>query len=383
MKTSTNVNRIIEGMSIKCNNKVYELLNKGKDIIRLSYGEAYFKIPLYSFDNLPFPNIYHYSHSRGILELRKILSNLYQTDYDVNVNPESEIIITTGAKSAILIALLSILNSGDEVLIWEPQWVSYSEIVILCNATPVMIPLEKSINNFEKFLTKKTKCIILNNPNNPRSINHTYDEIEILINLAIEHNIYLLSDESYSEFVPENSKFISLGLIDKKFKNSIITNSLSKNFGISGWRIGYVITNSETMNQILKVQQHLVTCPSTILEYYLITHFTEIYEICKTQIKEITKIRNDYKNYLSSIGIESLDGDSTFYVFINLGNSKLGSEIFSHKLLLEKDVSTVPGIGYGKSCDHFIRLSVGVEPWERLVIGAKKILELIEETSNI
>ncbi len=380
MQYSKNVLSIIEGMSIKYNNMVYELSEKGRDIIKLSYGEAYFNIPLHEFGDLPFPNIYHYSHSRGINDLREKLCRHYREEYEVDVRPEDEIIITTGAKSAIFISLLSILDSGDEVIVWEPQWVSYTEMVKLCNAVPVTVPYTEGVKDFEKYVTPKTKCIILCNPNNPRGNNHSYEEVQHLLDLCRERNIYLLSDESYSDFMGTDEQFISLGRIDKEFKYSIITNSISKNLGISGWRIGYVIANRDLINQIIKVQQHLVTCPPTILELYLAKHFEEIMSICRPQVKNVVTFRNKVRNYLKQTGIDHLEGNSTFYLFASIAPSKLHSEEFATKLLYEKNVSTVPGAGYGRSCDKFVRISVGVEPWERVVEGINRMKQLIEET---
>jgi aspartate aminotransferase/aminotransferase len=356
------------------------MLSKGIDIIKLSYGEAYFDIPLFPFNDLPFPDLYHYSHSRGITDLRKAVASYFAQEYDFRFNPDTQIIITTGAKSALFIALLSIINPGDEVIIWEPQWVSYSEMIKLCYGVPVSIPYHDEVPDFGKYITPKTKCLIINNPNNPRGKNFSRSELTSLLNLAKAHDFYLLSDESYSDFRPEGETFTSLGNIDPGLTHSIVCHSMSKNYGISGWRIGYVMADEALIDQIIKVQQHLVTCPPTILELYMIKHFKEIVEICRPQVKNIVARRKRISEYMDKIGLTYLPGTSTFYHFASIEPSRLRSEEFCTRLLNEKHVSTIPGVGYGLSCDKFIRVSIGTETWERMTQGLDRVKQFIQET---
>jgi len=369
-----------EAMSIKYNTMVYDLKRKGVDIIVMSLGEAYFDIPLYQFDDLPFPDIYHYSHSRGLVELRDKLGEYFKSEYDFSFDPEAEIIVTAGSKVAIHMAFMAILNPGDEVLIPEPAWVSYPEQVKLCYGEPVGIPYDCSIYDFEKYITDKTKAIIINNPHNPTGYVYTEKEMRFLLDLAKKYDLWLFSDEAYSDFVGDGS-FVSLGSIDRDKKNSVIFNSISKNYGISGWRFGYLISNAEFISNILKLNQHMITCPATILAHYIATHFDEIIKITKPQIKEVVDTRNELVEYMNSIGLKCLDGTSTFYCFVSIEPSKLSSEEFCMRLLQESYVCVVPGLGYGDSCDGFVRVSVGTATREQNEHGLQKIKELIDKTS--
>ena len=156
---------------------------------------------------------------------------------------------------------------------------------------------------------------------------------------------------------------------------------MSKNYGISGWRIGYVIANVNLIENILKVNQHLITCPATILEYYLVRHFRELLEITKPQIRDVVDKRNRLAEYMGKIGLSYLPGAATFYFFVSIRPSRLGSEEFCTRLLEEELISVVPGIGYGKSCASFIRVSVGTASMEENMCGLRKIKELSERTS--
>ena len=146
--------------------------------------------------------------------------------------------------------------------------------------------------------------------------------------------------------------------------------------------MGYVITNPNLISELLKINQHLITCPPTILEYYVDKHFDEIISITKPQIKDLTLKRKQITDYINSLSLEFLPGTTTFYFFISISKSKLNSEEFCWKLLQEHHISTVPGIGYGKSCDKFIRVSIGSESIERVKKGLKIITNLISSTSN-
>jgi len=274
------------------------------------------------------------------------------------------------------------LNPGDEVLIHEPAWVSFPEQVKLAHGVPVQIPYTESIFNFEKYVSEKTKLIIVNNPNNPTGRVFNLQEMSYLHELAKKYNLFILSDEAYSDFVINKDEFISFGHLDIERKHTILINSISKNFGISGWRLGYLITNKSLIEQILKINQHLITCPSTILEYYISKHFDEIISITKPQILNLINKRKNINEYLDSINLKYLPGTATFYFFISIEPSNLSSEEFCFSLLRDYKISTAPGIGYGKTCDKFIRVAIGSESVERIKDGLNKIKTLILETSN-
>ena len=376
------VQDIVEAMSIKYNNLVYEMKNQGADIIVLSYGEANFDIPVYAWSDLPYPTVYHYSHSRGILGLREKLAHYYNKEYGVAVNPMKEIIVTAGSKIAIHMSLMAILNPGDEVIIHEPAWVSYPEQVRLCHGVPVLVAYHEDLRNLGKYVTERTRAVIINNPNNPRGAVLSEGDLEYLHDLAVSKDLYLVSDEAYSDFVPQEDTFISCGLFDPGKEHTITCNSMSKNYGVSGWRIGYVIAHADLLFQILKINQHLITCPATILQYYLLRHFEDILLITKPQIQDVLYKRQRVAEYMGSLNMDFFPGSATFYFFVSIQKSKLTSEEFCTHLLKQYHVSTIPGLGYGQSCDRFIRISLGTENLERTFRGIRMIQELIRQSST-
>jgi aminotransferase len=377
------VQDIIEAMSIKYNNRVYEKKRRGDDVIALSYGEAFFDIPLFRFDDLPMPALYHYSHSRGIPELRGLLAEYYQSRFGVAIDPATEIVITAGSKIALHMAFMAILEPGDEVLIHEPAWVSYPEQVRLCHGRPIGIPYSATIAEYRKFITRRTRAVVVNNPNNPSGRLLTSAEWRELHALAEAHDLYIIADEAYSDYVLDPEDFHSAAAFDAAKVRTIVCNTLSKNYGMSGWRVGYIFTNKDLTSQILKINQHLITCPATVLEWYMVRHFQEVLDITAPQIRAVVAKRRDVARMLDESGLRYLPGEGTFYLFVSIQESGLGSEAFCTRLLDEHGVSTVPGIGYGESCDRFIRLSVGSESMERIRSGVERIAQLIHDTAAV
>lgn len=376
---NTAVDALVEAVSIKYNNMVYEIKSAGGDVIVLSLGEAFFDLPKCDFESLPYPDVYHYSHSRGMLSLREKIARYYDENYAVGIDSATEMLITAGSKIGVYFALQTVINPGDEVLIVEPYWVSYSEQVKLIGGIPKYIPLGESVFEFGKYITDKTRCIIVNNPQNPSGKNFTRDEVEFLHGLVTKHDIWIIADEAYSDFLIDE-KFISFGAVDPSFEHTIIVNSISKNFGISGWRIGYLISNPEVVYGALKLNQHMMTCAPTPLLMFLDKHFDEIISLTKPQIRDLIVKRKRVQGFMDELGIKVVPGTSTFYFFVDISASKLDSVAFCDRLLSELFVAAVPGIGYGHSCDRHIRVSFGTEPDERIHEGLKRICDLIDAT---
>jgi aspartate aminotransferase/aminotransferase len=379
--TAGYVGSVVQAMSIRYNNQVYEMKREGHDVIVLSLGEAFFDIPLHPFDGLPFPEIFHYSHSRGIPELRDKLASYYHSRYGVPVDPETEIIITAGSKVAIHMALMSVLEPGDEVLVLEPAWVSYPEQVKLCHGHPVMVPHHHPITDLDSLTSDRTRALILNNPHNPTGHVLSQNELEACHRLATDHDLFIISDEAYSDFLLDGDRFISCGFDDPRKDHTIVCNSMSKSYGMSGWRIGYSIASPEVTFEVLKVNQHLVTCPATILEYYLARHFDDVLEVTKPQIHDVVRVRQLVERRLHSLDVQTLPGTATFYLFVSIEPTQLDSDAFCTSLLKDHGVCVVPGVGYGHSCDRFVRVSVGTEPVERVMEGIERLHRLIRDTS--
>ena len=233
------------------------------------------------------------------------------------------------------------------------------------------------VKNYKRFITKNTKLLIINNPNNPRGKVYTEEELREIYEIAINKNIFILIDEAYSDFVIQNFKSMANIAPDKK--GIIIINSLSKNLGISGWRIGFIISSPEINKQILKLNQHIITCAPTILSMYVDKYYEKIYKNTSKQIISLLKKRIIIQKYLKKINLKFLSGDSTFYFFISIERF-IGTDLdFSNYLLYNHKISVVPGSAYGVSTNRYIRVSFGTET----VNSIKSALDKIKTVINI
>jgi len=362
---STLVQEIGEAGSIRINQMVYDLKRKGRDITVLSLGEAFFNIPMFNFGNLDFEKGYHYSDTQGLPELRSTIARYYQSLYGVNSNPDKNILVSAGSKIIIYMCMMATVNPGDEVIVHEPYWLSYPEQVKLCHAKPIAIPHWVRGADFKKYLTNKTKLVILNNPNNPSGRSYQAEELKQIYELCRERNIHLLVDEAYSDFCIRD-EFYSAGLLHPEFKNVIVVNSLSKSLGMSGWRIGYMLAHQETIYEVLRLNQHLITCCPTILASYSAKYFDQILEHTLPQARKVVEKRDRIASYMDNIDLKYLPGSTTFYFFVDIQNSGLSSMDFSMMLLEKHGIATVPGSCYGLQTDSFVRVGIGTESEERI-----------------
>lgn len=383
MTIEININPVVknipQALSVYINQIISELKADGRKIITLSLGEAFFDIPSFDYNDIDVDAGYHYSDSLGLPSLRKKISNYYAKQYDVSVNPDNELLITAGSKPAIFMCMLTVLNRDDEVLVHEPAWLSYQEQVRLAGGKAKFIPYSESILNFSQYFTNKTKMLILNNPNNPQGKLYSKEDLVNIYTICRERGVFLLVDEAYSDFVV-NDDFISAGyaLPDKEFL--FIVNSLSKNFGLSGWRIGYVISNDYLISQLLKLNQHLITCAPTLLMLYIDKHFDLLLSSTLPQAVEVTEKRSEVVKYIKHIGMACLEGGSTFYVFLDVSSFRGSTYNLCMYLLLNHGIAVVPGSAYGESTESFVRISVGAEDFE-IICYALNIIN--EEINNV
>jgi aspartate aminotransferase/aminotransferase len=364
MRFAKAADEIPEAMSIQFNQMVYDLKRAGRDVIVLSLGEAFFHIPLFDFHQTDYVKGYHYSDSMGLPELRQKIAAYYLSEYGAQVDPDT-IMISAGSKIIIYLAMLVTLERGEEVLMHDPCWVSYPQQARLVGAVPKNIPYDAQPRDFEKYMTDKTRMLVLNNPNNPGGFVYSAQDLRRLYDVCRARGIYMLVDEAYSDFVLDGS-FSTMAKLFPSLEHVIIVNSLSKNLGMSGWRIGYAITHKEVIKRLLKTNQHLITCAPTTLQQYCVKYFEQILSHTLPQVAETVRKRRRVAKMLDELELTRLPGGSTFYFFVGIDPYPGTSFEFATTLLQEKGVCVVPGSGYGTSTDRFVRVGIGTESEERI-----------------
>ena len=234
------------------------------------------------------------------------------------------------------------------------------------------------MKDWESYITEKTKLIVINNPNNPSGQLYTQQELEKLLEFAEKYGLFVLSDEAYSDFLTADYKFISFAAVDKKKEHCLVVNSLSKNMGMSGWRVGYAIAHRDVIKQLLKLNQHLITCAPTILQDYMSDHFEDIIKATIPQAVEVANKRKKVQSMMDEIGISALKGVGTFYFLIDVSGFKGTTEELVYDLLINRNIATVPGRAYGESTSQFIRFGIGVETLEDIRMCLKIIKEFLD-----
>jgi aspartate aminotransferase/aminotransferase len=376
MKTlgfSNHANKIKRARSIYINELVYQAKRNGRDPVVLSLGEAYFDIPNYGFDNDLVSGGYHYSDSQGLPSLReKIRDYLSDKHGAKDLNSDENIMISMGSKALTYMSMLLALNEGDEVLLHEPAWLSYEDQASLCGASVRYLPYQHTLKEISESISGRTKFIVINNPNTPAGWVYDFDELKSLIAEAQEKGVFVLVDEAYSDFT-RNEGFFSAASLVRDYGNLIVVNSISKNFGMSGWRVGFAAANKEIIQKLTVINQHMVTCAPTMLQLYIEKNFDEIWSVCNRQIDSLLVKRKKVRDLLDRYGFKVLEGGATFYFFVELWADGQNASDVAEKLLIEDDVALVPGEAYGKTTSHFVRLSFGTESLERIEYALRKI----------
>ena len=315
-----------------------------------------------------------YTHNAGLLSLRKAASSFVYEKYTLLYNPEDEVIVTNGATEAIDIALRTILKKGDEVILPVPIYPGYEPLIQLCGAIPVYV--DTSLNKFKinaemikRKLTEKTRCIILCSPSNPTGSMLNKQEIIEIAKVLKDRNVFVISDEIYSELAYEQ-KHYSIASVQEMRNKTIVVNGLAKSHSMTGWRIGFTFAPNFLSKEMLKVHLYNSVCATTISQYAAIEALTQGINDPTLMMREYRKRRDYVCKRLNSMGLDVVKPDGAFYVFPSIKNTKMSSFDFSLKLLREKSVAVVPGDAFSKYGEGFIRISYAAS------------IDLIEESLN-
>lgn len=378
VKMNPVVEAIPEALSIFVNQIVYDKKSSGERVYTFSLGEAFFDVPRFDIADKDFFKGYHYSSSMGQPALRRKIADMYFKYYGATVDPNSELLVSAGSKAIIFMLMKTVLMEGDEVLVHEPAWLSYSEQIKLAGGVHVPVPYDKNIDEWESYVTPRTKMIIVNNPNNPSGQLYSMEELEGLLHMAQRNNLFVLVDEAYSDFILPDDDFVSFASIDRSKENCLIVNSLSKNMGLSGWRVGYAIAHKNVIKQLLKLNQHIITCAPTVLQDYMAEHFDDILANTIPQAQAMAIKRKQVQDIMDEVGIKYIKGSGTFYFMVDVSGFKGTTEELVYTLLLEDNIATVPGRAYGESTSDHIRFGIGVESLEDIRMCLEKIKSYLD-----
>lgn len=349
--------------------KFFDVVSEIKGAISLGVGEPDFITP-WSMRNEAIKSIQkgytQYTSNAGILKLRELIAEYLKRSQNLTYNPTDEIIVTVGASEAIDLSLRALLDSGDEVLIPEPSYVSYVPCVELAGAVPV--PIKCTADNgfivtkeeLEKVITPKSKVLILPYPNNPTGGIMTKVQLEAIRETIIKHNLVVLSDEIYGDLT-YGSTHCSIASLDGMRERTILVSGFSKAFAMTGWRLGYLAAPKEIVYAAYKIHQYTIMCAPTASQYAAIAALEEGLE---DGFQTVAAMRDEYdkrRRYilarLNEMGLKCFEPKGAFYVFPCVKSTGLDGDEFSLKLLEKEKVAVVPGSAFGSCGKDYVRIS--------------------------
>ena len=353
--------------------KAKSLKAQGIDIIGFGAGEPDFRTPKHIRDaaiNAIENESIGYTAASGMESLKKAICDKLKRDNNLEYT-QDQIVVSNGAKHSLFNTLSAICNPGDEVIVPNPYWVSYPELVRLVDAKPVFVECPEeaefkyTVEALEAAITDKTKAIILNTPNNPTGTAYKEEDLRAIADLAVKHNIYVISDEIYEKLLYEGTH-TSIASFNQDIKDlTIVVNGVAKAYAMTGWRIGYTACNKEIAKAMSNFQSHATSNPNTIAQYATIAALNGPEETLNEMIKAFKERRDFMVEKINSIeNLSCLNPQGAFYVMVNIskligktinGKSINNSIDFADYLLDDAKVAVVPGIGFGN--DNYIRLS--------------------------
>ena len=345
--------------------KFFDIVSEMKDAISLGVGEPDFVTPwhiresgIYSLEK----GSTHYSSNTGVLELRQEISKYLTRKFDIEYDPTNQIIVTVGGSEAIDIAMRSVINPGDEVLIPEPSFVCYKPCTVLAGGVPVPITTTAEDNfkltpeALKAAITPKTKLLVLPYPNNPTGGVMEKEDLEKIAAILRDTNIVVLSDEIYAELT-YGHKHVSIASLPGMYERTVIVSGFSKAYAMTGWRLGYVTGPKELISVMLKIHQYAIMCAPTTSQYAAI-------DALRNGDEDIDYMREEYDNRrrlviksFNEMGLDCFEATGAFYVFPSIKSTGMTSQDFCEKLLNDQQVAVVPGDAFGDSGEGHIRAS--------------------------
>lgn len=361
--------------------RFFDAASTMSNVISLGVGEPDFDTPwhvreegIYSLEK----GRTFYTGNSGLLELREEIGRYLDRRFGLSYSAD-EILVTVGGSEAIDIGFRTMLDPGDEVIIPEPCYVSYLPCVKLAGGVPVRLPLEEK-DQFkltkEKLLsaiTDKTKILVLPFPNNPTGAILNREELQIIADIVKEHDLFVMSDEIYSELNYEGGH-VSIASIPGMRERTIVINGFSKSYAMTGWRLGYAAGPKEIMKQMLKIHQFVIMCAPTTSQYAAIEALCNGDEDVRRMRESYDERRRFLVNALNEMGLPCFEPKGAFYVFPNISAYGMTSEEFARRLLEQERVAVVPGTAFGECGEGFLRISYAYS-----IDNLKKALDKIEK----
>lgn len=395
MELSRKAQRIEASVTLAITAKAKEMKENGIDVISFGAGEPDFNTPA-NIINAAIKAMKEgntkYTNVNGILPLREAICKKFKEDNELIYKP-SQIVVSTGAKQSLANVFLAILNPGDEVIVPNPYWVSYPELIGLADGKAVFVESDETSSykftkeNLEKVVTEKTKAIILNTPNNPTGTIYNKEELIEIAEFAKKYDLIIVSDEMYEKLIYDGEKHASIASVsDDAYERTIVINGLSKSYAMTGWRLGYCGASETLAKLMTNIQSHMTSNVCSITQYAAVEALNGPQDKVKEMIVEFERRRNYMAKTLEEMNnLSIIKPQGAFYIMINIDKC-LGKEIngerinnsmdFSAKLLEHEKVAVIPGKAFG--LDNYVRVSYATS-MESIEKGLERINKFVNK----
>lgn len=344
----------------------FDIAAEMDDVISLGVGEPDFVTPWSIRESCVYgleQGYTSYTANRGLLELRQEICNLQKRSNNLDYDAKTDCLVTVGVSEALDIALRAILSPGDEVLIPEPCYVSYTACTTMAGGVPVPVPT-KIENDFrvtpadlEPHVTEKTRAILIGYPNNPTGTILTRKEMEDLADFAVKHDLIVMSDEIYGDLTYGGEKHICFASLPGMQERTILFNGFSKAYAMTGWRIGYALANKAIISAMTKIHQYTMLCAPITAQIAAVEALRHGEKYMKKMVSEYDKRRRLIYEGLQKAGLSCFEPKGAFYIFPDIRSTGLTSEEFAEKLLMKEHVALVPGSAFGACGEGYVRCS--------------------------
>ena len=346
--------------------RFFDIAAEMEDVISLGVGEPDFVTPWSIRESCVYgleQGYTSYTANRGLLELREEICALQKRNFNIDYDPKTNVLVTVGVSEALDIAMRAILTPGDEILIPEPCYVSYKACASLAGAVPVAVPA-KIENNFsitpadlEAHVTNKTKALLIGYPNNPTGAILTKEQLMDIANFAQEHDLIIISDEIYGDLTYGGERHVCFAGLPGMKDRTILLNGFSKAYAMTGWRIGYAMSNPAIISAMTKIHQYTMLCAPITAQIAAVEALRHGEKYMKKMVSEYDKRRRLIYDGLTNAGLKCFEPKGAFYIFPDITSTGLTSEEFAEQLLMKEHVALVPGTAFGQCGEGYVRCS--------------------------
>lgn len=367
--------------------RLFDLAQSTSGVVSLGIGEPDYKTPEHIIEAAKKAldtGYTHYTPNAGFLDLRAAIAEKLKRENGVEADPETEIIVTVGGTEAIFLAAIVLLDPGDEVLIPDPGFVTYQPCVMMAGAKAVPVPVMESNlfrmlpRDIEERVTERTRCIILNSPQNPTGGVLLEEDLKGIAEIAVENDLAVISDEVYEKLVYDGMKHFSIGSFPGMAERTVTVNSFSKTYAMTGWRVGYAAGPAALVDEMVKIQQNIVANAPAVAQRAALAALEGSQDFTYEMVREYDHRRRHLVKHLNEIDrISCALPKGAFYVFSGISKTGLSSMEFAEALLRVGKVATVPGTAFGSLGEGYLRLcyATPVEKIDQALDGIRKTVE--------